>query len=620
MLKAKSFLAVDCGANRLKLAEFDLNESGGLRLKQYGMASLGLDGAQESTREGAMLKGLQQLLGEKQFSSRQVNISAPGYHVFSKFVKLPPVDSAKVTQIVKYEAAQNVPWPLEEVVWDYQILGTTASGDLEVLLVAIKTDIVEGLYRTAETAGLRLSMVDVSSSALINAFRFNYSDLPGCTMLLDIGAKTSNLLFMEKGKVFARSINIGANMITQEFASEFHLKFDDAEQIKIEKGFVSLGGAYEEPDDPQAAAISKIARQIMTRLHIQMNQTINFYKTNQGGSPPERLFLSGGASIMPYVAQFFAEKLNLPVESVDYFNPLRNIQIDAAVNLEELAKVAHNMGELVGLGLRNLAHCPVELNLMPKSFKDREDFNRKKPYLLAAMFSVALVIFAVGALQQRIVEVKQQEKDRLVTIIQPLSANKEEFTRKDRLFKDYANQAEMMRAWLEGRTYWADLLMVFRECLMATEEATKASLGADTGIWIEQVVIGDTTSAHAGSTPVGPMNPRTPRRGMNPMMNPGGPFNPPPVGGPVNTSTNDLPPPPDAITHLTLKICAVDMTATKPEGNNTVVFEFLKQLQNRPAWFDSTGTNATAFRSEISTASNTFSAEVRIKLKRPILF
>ena len=78
-------------------------------------------------------------------------------------------------------------------------------------------------------------------------------------MLLDIGAKTSNLLFFEKGKVFSRSINLGANAITQDFANESKLKFGEAEKIKIAEGFVSLGGAYEEPENPYQAAISKIA-------------------------------------------------------------------------------------------------------------------------------------------------------------------------------------------------------------------------------------------------------------------------------------------------------------------------------------------------------------------------
>src|SRR5712671_545272 len=406
MLNSKSFLAVDFGAGSLKLAEFEVNEAGGLRLRQYGLKSLGAEGAQESTREATILKALQAMLSEKSIKAKTVNVCAPGFHVFSKFVKLPPVDAGKVTQIIQYEAQQNVPFPLSEVVWDYQILGTTPGGELEVLLVAIKADIVEGLFRVAESARLKLQLADVSSAALCNAFRYNYGDLEDCTMLLDIGAKTSNLLFFEKGKVYSRSINLGANSITQDFANESKLPFAEAEKIKIEEGFVSLGGAYEEPENPHQAAISKIARQFMTRLHIQVNQTMQFYRGQQGGSAPQRLFLSGGASVMPYTAQFFAEKLNVPVE---YFNPFRNVQIDPSVNLEELAHVAHAMGEVVGLGLRNLANCPVELNLMPESTLRWQSFNEKKPYFIATVFSLVAMAFAVGLFFEKLADVKKAE-------------------------------------------------------------------------------------------------------------------------------------------------------------------------------------------------------------------
>src|SRR5213080_4746292 len=423
MLNTKSFLCLDFGAGSLKIAEFEPNESGTLRLKQFGLKSLGFEGSQDAARERVILKAIQELFAEKPFGSKNINVCAPGFHVFSKFVKLPPVDTSKVTQIIQYEAQQNVPFPLEEVVWDYQILGSTPTGELEVLLVAIKADVVEGLFRTADAAGLRVQLVDVSPAALCNAFRYNYGDLDGCTMLLDIGAKTSNLLFFEKGKVYSRGINIGANSITQDFAAESKLKFAEAERLKVEQGFVSLGGAYEEPDNPQQAAISKIARQVMTRLYIQVNQTIQFYRGQQGGSAPQRLFLAGGASIMPYTAQFFAEKLNLPVE---YFNPFRNIQIDPAIDLEELAKVAHSFGEVVGLGLRNLAQCPVELNLIPKTIRSKQAFSAKKPYFVATVVSLILVVFAIGYFFIKTADIKRDSLAELQGKLEPLQKKAEE--------------------------------------------------------------------------------------------------------------------------------------------------------------------------------------------------
>lgn len=489
MLNSKSFLAIDFGAGSLKLAEFDITEAGGLSLKYFDIRPLGPEGAADATREATILKVLKEALTEGGLKSRNINICAPGFQVFSKFVKLPPVDANKVTQIIQYEAQQNVPFPLAEVVWDYQIMGSSAGGELEVLLVAIKSDIVEGLFRVADTVKLKLQLCDVSPAALCNAFKYNYGDLEDCTMLLDIGAKTSNVLFFEKGKVFSRSIPLGANAITQDFANESKLKFEIAEQIKIKEGFVSLGGAYEEPENPNQAAISKIARQFMTRLHIQVNQTLQFYRGQQGGSAPQRLFLAGGASLMPYTAQFFAEKLNVPVE---YFNPFRNVQIDPSVNLEALQRVAHSLAEVVGLGLRNLANCPVEMNLMPESTLRWRNFNEKKPYLMCTVFSLVLVGFAVGFIFEQLAQSKVSELAKIepeLTKAQDLSHKMEEAGNR---LKTAQAGADQVASWMEERYYWGDVLSETRAALIRAEADVEKKLSTEkpnvqAGIWIEQM-------------------------------------------------------------------------------------------------------------------------------------
>ena len=482
MLGAKSFLCVDFGAGSLKLAEFDVGEAGALRLLRYAIKPLGLAGSQDSAREGVVLRGLQELLSDKSIAARTCNVCAPGFHVFSKFVKLPPVDSSKITQIIQYEAQQNVPFPLDEVVWDYQILGTLPSGELEVLLVAVKSDIVESLFRAADGVGLRLELVDASPAALCNAFRYNYGDLEGCSMLLDIGAKTSNVLFFDKGKVFSRSINIGANSITQEFAAEAKLPFAEAEKVKIAEGFVSLGGAYEEPDSPRQAAISKIARQVMTRLHIQVNQTIQFFRSQQGGTAPQRLLLAGGASIMPYTREFFQEKLNI---AVDYFNPFRNIEIDPSVNLEELAKVAHAYGEVVGLGLRNPTQCPVELNLIPKSILKRQELNQKKPYFIAAAASLIIVVFIFGWFFDKLAAEKQATIDERSPKVENLKRKAEALQSALDGMKRSKQVAEQFGDWMSQRFYWTDVLVQLRKALEATEAAGRP--GARRGVWIEKM-------------------------------------------------------------------------------------------------------------------------------------
>lgn len=616
MLNVKSFLTVDFGAGSLKLAEFEVNESGGLRLKQYALKSLGAEGAQESSREAVILKALQELLAQNNIRSKIVNVCAPGFHVFSKFVKLPPVETSKVTQIIQYEAQQNVPFPLAEVVWDYQILGSTSTGELEVLLVAIKSDIVEGLFRVTETAGLRLQLADVSPAALCNAFRYNYGDLEDCTMLLDIGAKTSNLLFFEKNKVYSRSINLGANSITQDFANEAKLTFDKAEEIKIAEGFVSLGGAYEEPENAHQAAISKIARQFMTRLHIQVNQTMQFYRGQQGGSAPNRLFLCGGASLMPYTAQFFAEKLNVPIE---YFNPFRNVQIDPSINLEELARVAHSLGEVVGLGLRNLAHCPVELNLMPESTLSWIQFNQKKPYFISTIFSLVLVVFASGYLFSKLADVNRIELEPLKEKISKLQIKDQNFKKAMQERAKAQAEAEQFAVWMSDRYYWADVLTELHTILIQVEAASKVSLHTDTGVWIEKFITSpeetNTSNPFPNSGPYrrGPAPPLGPRMGSGRRDLGPGAAPPPPTAAPLvagKASTNQI----DSVTMLCR---GVDLTSSSgiPSANTDIAFALERALKASPLFDPAT---SLAGETVPDPATGTFSFGIKLKLKRPL--
>src|SRR6185295_10114330 len=219
----------------------------------------------------------------------------------------------------------------------------------------------------------------------------------------------------------------------------------------------------------------------MTRLHIQVNQTMQFYRGQQGGSAPARLFLSGGASVMPYTAQFFAEKLNVPVE---YFNPLRNVQIDPAINLEELAKVAHSMGEVVGLGLRNLAHCPVELNLMPESTLKWQAFNQKKPYFIATVLTLVLGIAAMGYLFNSLAEVKANEYAKVHPDVESAQRRSEQFKKEyGTNLKKGQKEVDQVVEWMDDRFYWADVFNEVRAALIRAEESTRNKFHTDTGIW-----------------------------------------------------------------------------------------------------------------------------------------
>ena len=383
-------ISLNLGSQTIGLAEFRVQAHGGLVLLGYRLRELPVEAAGEEMRRTQMTIALREMLDELHIKRGVVNYALPAQSVFSRFVNLPAIEQEKIEKIVSFEAQQNVPFPIDEVVWDYQLVGGGLDQQVQVVLVAIKVDLLEEINAAVEETGLRTSIVDVAPMARYNAFRYNYSNLSGCSLLAYIGARMTNVLFIEPGKVFSRSVPIGGSSITAAIAKEFGESFREAETRKRRDGFVSLGGAYAEPADPDVARVSKIVRTIMTRLHAELMRSIGHYRGQQQGSRPERIFLCGGTASMPYMREFFKEKLHLPVE---FFNPLQNVTVSESAPMLDVTRSAHLLGELVGLALRSANACPMELNLRSASVVRRQELEKRRPFftVAAACFLVALI-------------------------------------------------------------------------------------------------------------------------------------------------------------------------------------------------------------------------------------
>src|SRR5450432_2723315 len=289
-------ITLNLGSQSIELAEFRAQPQGGLILCGYRSRELLADPTREATRHTQIGTALREMMGELRIKGGAVNYTVAEESIFTRFVKLPPIDEEKIERIISFEAQQNVPFPINEVVWDYQLVGGGADEQIQVVLVAIKADLLEEMNAAVEGSGLRTEVVGVAPMALYNAFRYNYSDLKDCSILVDIGARTTNLLFIEPGKIFSRSVPIGGSSISSTIAKEFDEPIAAAEFRKKRDGFVSLGGAYAEPSDPDVARVSKIVRNTMTRLHAEIMRSISHYRAQQQGGQPDKVFLCGGTA------------------------------------------------------------------------------------------------------------------------------------------------------------------------------------------------------------------------------------------------------------------------------------------------------------------------------------
>ena len=510
MAVATRIISLNLGSQSVGVGEFHTLPHGGLVLQDYRLRDVLTDTAAEGMRYTQVALVLREMLDELHVKFGPANYAVPGQSVFARFVKLPAVEEEKIERIIEFEAQQNVPFSIDEVVWDYQLVGGGTDEQIQVVLVAIKSDLLDEMNGAVEGTGLSTSVVDVAPMSLYNAFRYNYSDLKDCSLLVDIGARTTNLLFIEPAKVFSRSVPIGGGSITSAIAREFDEPFAAAELRKKRDGFVSLGGAYAEASDPDVARVSKIVRSTMTRLHAELMRSISHYRAQQQGAAPERVYLCGACSSTPYMREFFQEKLQVPIE---FFNPLRNVSVAESGRVGEISQSAHLLGELVGLALRATTTCPMELNLRPAAVVRRQQLEKRRPYFIVAAACFILALAGWGIYYTRAAHVTQRATERLQEKIDVMHVAESQL---DKLKKQVASVDSLATPLIEAandRSFWLEILEDLNTRLPKEDiwitELIPTSGGKPVGVDEKRVA----ELAPSATPPPGPVRPNAARPG-----------------------------------------------------------------------------------------------------------
>ena len=401
------FLTLNIGASKATIAEYSLSGKRKLTLTAYGSGDLSaIDANDPAALSAALPPVLHEILRTSGIKPGPLVVSLSGQMVFPRFAKFPAVgDAAKLDQLVGYEIEQNVPFPIDEIVSDCQFLGTTPEGEKAAIIVAAKLEVVRAVTESALSAGLKPLVVDVSPMAVCNALRFTNPQLSGCTVVLDIGAKTTNLIILENEKIYNRSIPVAGNTITKEIAQAFGCSLEEAEQLKIERGYVSLGGVTEDEDEV-TDQVSKIIRNVLTRLHVEVSRSINFYRSQQGGSAPGSLFLTGGTVRLPQLDQFFMESLQAPVE---FINPFVGVGVGSRVNMSALENDAFTLAESVGLALRQTDLAAIKINLMPPEIIEQARAIRRIPFLVVGALAVWGALGAAWYAETHLKEIAEEQ-------------------------------------------------------------------------------------------------------------------------------------------------------------------------------------------------------------------
>lgn len=463
MGKVNSILTIDVGGRSLRMAEF-LFQDDAILLTKFLSRSIVL-GEEETIREWFDYNYNDMLL-EGGFTAKHVRLALPSAASFQRLSKLPSTlgSSKNVSRIVEFEAAQAVPYSMHEIEWGYQLLhhsweenveeeqedGTVKevqvhNEEYEALFVALKTEEVTCYTDAIEKSGKKLLSVELSSLNIFNAAVVSQINEDECTLILDIGARGTCLMLADHRRIFMRNIPIGGDTINVQIAREFSVSDSEAEELKRRYGFVALGGAYDDPESALAATISKIARNVMTRLHGEVSRSINVWRAQHNGDAPVKVLLAGGGSTMQYTTEFFNEKLRLPVE---YMNAFGLITVDPAVDRNLLQASASMSQAMIGMALHNLGSCPVDISLIPREIKKQYELDARKSYFYSSSVALlsCLLISVVGISRQL-----SFEKDRVIRVEEDVQKAKKEF---DRVQQVFSHLNSLRDTYEHSTKYW----------------------------------------------------------------------------------------------------------------------------------------------------------------------
>jgi type IV pilus assembly protein PilM len=345
--KSKAVVGLDIGSSAVKAVEL---KPAGKGFRVVALASEPVP--PDSIVDGAIIDGaavadaIRRLFENKAFKTKEVAASLSGNAVIVKKISLPVMTEAELSESIYWEAEQYIPFDIQDVNIDYQILdpgtGPDSKGTMDVLLVAAKKEKIADYTGVIAQAGRVPVVVDVDAFALQNAYETNYGlDVESVTVLLNAGASAININILSGGQsVFTRDISVGGNAYTEAVQKELNLPFESAEQLK--KGEPVDGHTFEEA--------RPILQAMTDNVLMEIQKTFDFFKASATSDRIDRVLLSGGASRVDGFQKALEDRFATVIEP---FNPFQKVAFDPGkLGIANPDAVLPATAVAVGLALR----------------------------------------------------------------------------------------------------------------------------------------------------------------------------------------------------------------------------------------------------------------------------
>ncbi|HET8724810.1 MAG TPA: type IV pilus assembly protein PilM [Anaeromyxobacteraceae bacterium] len=347
MAKNKLALGLDIGSSSVKLVHLREGRHGHALLA-WGEAPLPPEAIVDNQlmNSTAIVEAIRELVAQQKVRTKEVSIGVRGHSVIIKRISMPFMSQEDLDESIQWEAEQYIPFDVKDVNIDTQILSpqADAAGQMDVLLVAAKKDMINDFTSVCSEAGLTATVVDVDAFAVQNAFEANYPQAPNQpVVLINVGAAVTNINVVNNGlATFTRDITVGGNAFTEEIQKQLNISAEEAEALKV--------GGQGETDAVVPQEVERVIQGVADQMGGEIQRSLDFHAATAPDIHPTRVYLSGGTARIPALFKVIEQRAGVPVEIL---NPFKNIEVDnrkfdpaAIMNAAPAAAVA------VGLALR----------------------------------------------------------------------------------------------------------------------------------------------------------------------------------------------------------------------------------------------------------------------------
>jgi type IV pilus assembly protein PilM len=354
--RKNNLIGLDIGSHSVKLAEIEDTKKG-KSLKNFGIIGLPQDAIVEGTIKEMEIvsSAIRTLYKQLKVNNKNVVTSISGYSVIVKKITMQKRGEAELESTIQDEAEQYIPFDINDVNLDYEILSSGAdkgeekgakedTGFMDVMLVAAKKDIVEDYVSLLRLTGLNPVILDVDAFAVQNSFEVSSQDISGCYAIVNIGAEELGINAVKDGiSIFTRDSSYGGYQINEAIMSKFGVSYEEAEKIK-------LGGTKLESKDK--GALEDIFASVVSGWVNEIKRALDFLTTTYPDESIENIYLSGGSCRVPGFRKYLEIETEIPVEEL---NPFANLQInDKIFDPKYLSYMAPQAAVAVGLALRSI--------------------------------------------------------------------------------------------------------------------------------------------------------------------------------------------------------------------------------------------------------------------------